>query len=51
MEKVHSGKTQTKLVPRIWTAPLASDPILRGNAKLLLKQQSLEVHKPKRLEI
>jgi hypothetical protein len=29
MEKAHSGKTQIKLVPRIWAAPIASDPILR----------------------
>jgi hypothetical protein len=29
MEKPHSGKTQTKLVSRIWAAPLVSDPKLR----------------------
>jgi len=29
MEQAHSGKTQTKLVPRKWAAPLASHPILR----------------------
>ena len=29
MEKAHSGKTQTKLVPRIWAALLVSDSKLR----------------------